>query len=66
MVIITIVTSLKKYKQQQMKSESVRKTSILHDNVFGVLLGHPHAAQIFYLIVTGLTKVDYLGLLGFQ
>ena len=34
MLIITIVTSLKNYKQQQMKSEIVRKTSTLHDNVF--------------------------------
>ena len=47
MVIITIVTSLKNYKQQQMKSEFVRKTSILHDNAFWCAIRTPPCGPSF-------------------
>ena len=47
MVIITIGTSLKMYKQQQMKSEFVRKTSTLHDNVFRCAIRTPPCGPSF-------------------
>ena len=65
MLIITIVTSLKNYKQKQMKSEIVRKHSTLHDNVFWCAIRTPPCGLSF-LSVSGLNKIDQLGLFGFQ
>ena len=47
MVTKTIVTSLKMYKQQQIKTEFVRKTSILHDNVFRCAIRRPPCGPSF-------------------